>query len=566
MTAAGPPVPGDVLRARRGTAPGDRALTDEASSGAARARRRARRVEAHGVSAAPGWVARLLLGLLGGVALWLAFPGYDVWWLAPVGCAALALATAGARPWVGAAAGLLLGLTWFAPMFTWAATYAGAPAWLAMSLLSALYPAALGALLAGLQRGGAVRPVVGAAAWVLMEWARSVTPFGGFPWARLGFSQADSPMLGAASVVAVTGLGFLIALVGGLLALSVQGARAREGRGWPRMVTPLGAAVVLVVAPALVPRPVSGETLTVAAVQGDIPEGYDRTLSADPGTMLARYTGRTEDLAAGVRSGALPAPDLVLWPEGATDLDPLDPGVGPVAEARIRVATDAVDAPVVLGGLSRRAGAGAAANMVFSYLPDQGLDQTYRKVYLAPFGEVMPLRPLVRHLSPWVDRIEDLVPGERPGVMPVPARDGRPVVLGLAVCFEVAVDRALRDVVIGGAELLVVPTSNAWFGRGDQSVQHLAISRVRAVEYGRSVAHVSNVGVSALIAPDGTVTERTAAFTEATLLARLSLRTEATLAVSTGPWVVPGAAAIVALAAAQPRRSRRQDRTGTHSS
>ena len=150
--------------------------------------------------------------------------------------------------------------------------------------------------------------------------------------------------------------------------------------------------------------------------------------------------------------------------------------------------------------------------------------------------------------------------------VPVPAQEDGPVALGLAVCFEVAVDRAVRDLVSGGAELLVVPTSNAWFGRGDQSVQHLAISRVRAVEYGRSVAHVSNVGVSALIAPDGTVTERTAAFTEATLLARLSLRTEATLAVSTGPWVVPGAAAIVALAAAQPRRSRRQDRTGTHSS
>lgn len=559
MTTARPSVPGEVLGARTGTAPGGRVLSAEPSSGAARERRRARRVDAHGVFRAPAWVARLLLGLLGGVALWLAFPGYDVWWLAPVGCAALALATAGARPWVGAAAGLLLGLTWFAPMFTWASTYAGAPAWLAMSLLSALYPAALGALLSVVQRAGAVRPVVGAAAWVLMEWARSVTPFGGFPWARLGFSQADSPMLGAASVVAVTGLGFLVALVGGLLALSVQQTRAREDRGWPRALAGLGGSVVLILVPAAVPRPVSGETLTVAAVQGDIPEGYDRTLSADPGTMLARYTGRTEDLAARVRSGAVPAPDLVLWPEGATDLDPLDPEVGPVAEARIRAATDAVDAPVVLGGLSRRGGTGAAANMVFSYLPDQGLDQTYRKVYLAPFGEVMPLRPLVRHLSPWVDRIEDLVPGERPGVMPVPvpAQEDGPVALGLAVCFEVAVDRAVRDLVSGGAELLVVPTSNAWFGRGDQSVQHLAISRVRAVEYGRSVAHVSNVGVSALIAPDGTVADRTAPYTRATMLAGLPRRTAPTLSLSTGPWVVPVAAVIVALAGLRTVRPRR---------
>ena len=71
--------------------------------------------------------------------------------------------------------------------------------------------------------------MIGAAAWVLMEWARSVTPFGGFPWARLGFSQADSPMLGAVSLLAVPGLGFLVALAGGLLAVAVQRLMAPGG-------------------------------------------------------------------------------------------------------------------------------------------------------------------------------------------------------------------------------------------------------------------------------------------------------------------------------------------------
>ena len=238
--------------------------------------------------------ARLVLGLMGGVCLWLAFPGHDVWWLAVVGCAGLALATAGATWWAGALSGLLLGLAWFTPMFTWAGTYAGGPAWLAMSVVSALYPAALGALLALLQRAGNIRPLLGAAAWVLMEWARSVTPFGGFPWARLGFSQADSPMLGAVSLVGVPGLGLLIALIGGLLAVALQRFLAPGGRQVGRAAAALVGAVVLVAAPLLVPRPTAGENVTVAAVQGDLPEGFSRTLTAEPGVILDRYADATK--------------------------------------------------------------------------------------------------------------------------------------------------------------------------------------------------------------------------------------------------------------------------------
>lgn len=504
--------------------------------------------------------ARLVLGLLGGVCLWLAFPGHDVWWLAVVGCAGLAVATVGATWWAGALSGLLLGLAWFTPMFTWAGTYAGAPAWLAMSVVSALYPAALGALLALLQRAGRVRPLLGAAAWVLMEWARSVTPFGGFPWARLGFSQADSPMLGAVSLVGVPGLGFLVALTGGLLAVAVQRSQAPGGAQLRLAAVALVGAVALVAAPLLVPRPTAGEPVTVAAVQGDLPEGFSRTLTADPGVMLDRYADATNALAGRVAAGDTAPPDLVVWPEGATDLDPLDPRVGQAATDRIMAAVDAVGAPLLLGGLSQLGGAGAPSNMVFSYLPGYGLDQTYRKVYLAPFGEVMPLRPLLRYLSPWVDRIDDLSAGDGPGVMPVPLGTGRPVDLGLAICFEIVVDRAVRDLVTGGAQLLVVPTSNAWFGDGDQSVQHLAISRVRAVEYGRSVAHVSNVGVSGLITPDGVVHDRSDPYTQATLVGQLPLRTEQTLAVRTGPWVVPAAAFVVVLGLLRMAVAQQQDR------
>lgn len=486
---------------------------------------------------------RLLLAALGGVSLLLAFPGFDVWPLAIVGTLCLALASAGVRLWQGLLAGFLLGLAWYTPMFTWAGTYAGPWPWLAMSAASALYPAALGGLLAVLQRGGTVRPVVGAAGWVLMEYARSVTPFGGFPWGRIAFSQGDSPLLPAVSWVSVLGLGFLVALVGGLLALALQ----RLARG--RTTSALGAAALAVAvtfAPLLIPAPAAGgETVRVAAVQGELPPGFTRTLSADRGSMLQRYLDQTRDLAAAVEAGETAYPDLVVWPEGASDLDPVSPRSGPETVGLVQEVVDAVDAPLLFGATSRTAD-DAPRNMVYQAAPGQGLVGEYQKVYLAPFGEFMPLRPLMRHLSPWVDRIPDWDAGTEVGLMPVTLRDGREVPVGLAICFENVMDQAVRDLALAGAELVVVPTSNAWFGDGNQSVEHLGISRVRAVELGRSVVHISNVGVSALITPDGRVHGRTELFTTDLVEGELPLRTGTTAAVHVGPWV-PLAAALVVL-------------------
>lgn len=476
---------------------------------------------------------RLLLSALGGLGLLLAFPGYDIWPLAIAGTLCLALATAGARWWQGLLAGFVLGLAWYTPMFSWTGTYAGPWPWLAMSVASALYPAALGVLLALLQRGGAVRPVVGAAAWVLMEYARSVTPFGGFPWGRLGFSQGDSPLLGAVSWVSVLGLGFLVALVGGLLARAVQLLVRR--RGLPALVV-AGLATALTFAPLLVPRPMDGESLQVAAVQGELPPDFTRTLSSARGSMLQRYLDQTQGLAGSVAAGETPYPDLVIWPEGASDLDPASARTGEEAVGLIQEVVDEIDAPLLFGATSRTPD-DAPRNMVYQVDPGEGVVGEYQKTYLAPFGEFMPLRPLMRHLSPWVDRIPDWDAGSTPGLLPVSLRDGREIVVGLAICFENVMDQATRDLALGGAELIVVPTSNAWFGDGHQSVEHLGISRVRAVELGRTVVHISNVGVSGLITPDGRVHGQTELFTTDLVQGEVPLRTGTTAAVHVGPWV-----------------------------
>ena len=105
-----------------------------------------------------------------------------------------------------------------------------------------------------------------------------------------------------------------------------------------------------------------------------------------------------------------------------------------------------------------------------------------------------------------------------------------------------------------GADLLVVQTNNATFGFTDESVQQLAMSRLRAVEYGRAVVHISTVGVSALITPDGRTVSSTRLFTPAVLQAALPLRTRTTPATRLGD--LPGWSAGRRRAAAVPPAAR----------
>jgi apolipoprotein N-acyltransferase len=187
-----------------------------------------------------------------------------------------------------------------------------------------------------------------------------------------------------------------------------------------------------------------------------------------------------------------------------------------------------------------------------------------------PFGEYIPYRSFFRTLSSKVDLVRrDFAAGSEVGTL-----DVGPVRAGVAICFEVAYDDLVRDTVRDGADLLVVQTNNATFGYTDEAVQQLAMSRLRAIEHGRAVAHVSTVGVSALIAPDGRELARSGLFTPAVLEATLPRRTQLTLADRLGSWpeaVITGAGLLAALALALGGRNRRGARrlqstaTGAHS-
>ncbi len=511
----------------------------------------------------------VLLALACGVLLVLAFPSTGLWFLAPVAVAALTLATRGRPARTGFVLGLLAGLAFFLPHLHWSGVYVGVLPWAALATLEALFVAALGALLpfAWKAPGGGVGTVVTVTGlWVADEALRGREPFGGFPWGRLAFSQADGPMLALArfggaplvsAAVAASGALLAVAVVSGLRARGRRagGAAADARRPRTRAAGALAAALAVVVAPLLLPGPPAAVGYTqVAAVQGNVPAA-GLEFNAQRRAVLDNHVAATLALAARVRAGTVAAPDLVLWPENASDIDPLR---NPDAAQQIARAADAVGVPLLVGAVLEEP-QGRLSNAAIVWGPDgtagAGPGQRYVKRHPAPFAEYIPYRSFFRAVSSKVDLVrKDFVAGRSVGLLQMGG-----VRVGDVICFEVAYDGLVRDPVRAGADLLVVQTNNATFGYTDESVQQLAMSRLRAVETGRSVVHISTVGVSGLIDADGRVLARSSHFTQETLVARLPLRTAITPAVRLGAWPEGLIAALgLVLVAAAILRSRRR--------
>jgi apolipoprotein N-acyltransferase len=522
---------------------------------------------------APGAVRRRRLpwrtGLAaaGGCALLLAFPGFSLTPLAVLGPAALALAVHRQRARSGLWLGLVLGLAFFVPLLSWTGVYVGSLPWLALAAAEAGYLGLLGAATAVVSRLP-LWPLWTACLWVGQEALRGRWPFGGFPWARLGLSQTSGPLMSLAAYGGVPLVGFAVALVGALLAAAVLALgrlRRRADRAGAERARALRAAAaattgVLAVAVlgALAWLPLPGSSLTaggpaktVAVIQGNVPRaGLD--FNAQRRAVLDDHVQVTLGLAGRVRAGAAPRPDLVIWPENSSDIDPYR---NADAAAQIDRAARAIGAPVLVGAVVDGPGR-FVSNTGIVWDPGTGPGQTYVKRHPVPFAEYIPYRGFFRLFSAKVDLVaRDFRAGTRPGILQV---DGARI--GDVICFEVVDDGLVSDVAHLGAGMLVVQTNNATFGFTDESEQQLAMSRLRAVEHGRSVVIAATSGISAVIAPDGTVVRRSALFTPAAFDLPIAQRTGTTLAdrVRSGPEWALTALGVGAVAVAGIRARRRR--------
>ncbi|MCB5179255.1 apolipoprotein N-acyltransferase [Streptomyces antimicrobicus] len=467
------------------------------------------------------------LAALAGVLLYLSFPPRPLWWLAPFALALLAGALHGRRARAGFGLGLLAGLGFLLPLLVWTGEEVGPVPWLALATVEALFVGLTGLGIALVSRLPAW-PLWAAAVWVAGEALRARVPFGGFPWGKLAYGQADGILTPLVAVGGTPLLGFAVALCGfGLYEL------LRVVRDHPRRATALVAAVT-VAAPlgaALAARPLVSDaaedgTAVAAVVQGNVPRlGLD--FNAQRRAVLDNHARRTLQLAEDVKAGRVPQPDFVVWPENSSDLDPY---TEPDAYAVIDRAVKAVGVPVAIGSVLEPE-TGPLRNTMILWDPVKGPTDTYDKRKIQPFGERIPLRPVVRLFSSDVDRVRrDFGPGTDPGVF---AMNGSRV--GMVTCFEAAFDDAVRSTVRAGAQVIAVPSNNATFGRSQMTYQQLAMDRIRAVEHSRSVLVPVTSGVSAVIRPDGTVVQRTRLFTPDALVAEIPLRSTETPATRLGP-------------------------------
>lgn len=514
------------------------------------------------------WVAlrgqgglRLLAAIAGGVMLYLGYAPATLWMFPMIGLALLAIALAG-RGWKsGAGLGLAFGAAWYVPLISWTGIYVGAVPWLALAITESVLVMPAAALIAVASRLVGNRllwPVIAACLWVASEVLHAYVPFGGFPWGSVAFTQTDGPLLPLAAVTGESGLSFAVALSGfalGVLCLrcwtwsrarlhpsevahdGALGAAPSPPRTSHRIV-PLLSAALLAAVPLLagqaslvaVTSTADAPTAPIAVIQGNVPEpGLE--FNARRRAVLDMHAAETERLAAAVAAGKAQQPAAVIWPENSSDIDPYRNA--DAAEVIDRAAR-AIGVPILVGAVvlagdaGQHDGTGGRIGHVYNqgivWDPVTGPGATYTKREPVPFAEYMPYRSFFRFFSSKVDLVTaDFLPGDKPGNLDVGG-----IAVGDVICFEVVNEGLVRDVVNGGAQVIVVQTNNATFGYTDETYQQQAMGRLRAVEFGRTVLISATSGVSAVIRPDGSVESSIGLFQAGYLLPTVPLLTATT--------------------------------------
>lgn len=477
------------------------------------------------------WLGPLCLTVVGGASLAAAFEPFGLWPLGLIGPALLALAVEDRTPRAAALLGATFGLIFQGLLLLWLAQSMGVGAWVAVVLVQAAWFGALGAAVQLTARlPGA--PFWFATIWTAAETARSSWPFGGLPWGRIGFIVIDTPWQALLPYTGVAGAGFLLALAAALLGRGLTPLSARRRRAL------LGAAAVLALGMLPLVRPwdpAPEASMRVAVVQGDVP-GTGRRLVDHHREVTDNHVRATRRLAAQVAAGAQPLPQLVVWPENSTAVDPVTDSI---ARTAIQDAVDDLGAPILVGGMVGGPKSATVLNQGILWAQTGPTSTRYTKRHPVPFGEYIPLRRYLGGLSPRLAEVpRDMLAGTSSTPLVVAGTK-----VADAICFDVAYDEVLSEQVRNGARLVVVQTSNASFTGTAQLEQQFAMTRVRAVETGRAVAVASTNGVTALIDPSGTVLDRAPLRETAVLTADLPLSATVSPAVRWGTG--PGLGALV---------------------
>ena len=458
-------------------------------------------------------MVRLLVAALAGVALAATCAPWEQRWLLPTAVAAWAVTLHRANWRAALLLGYVFGSAYLLTLTFWMRVV-GIDAWLLIGLAVAGYYAILGMGIALVIKVPGW-PVWAASMWVVVEAAMSAWPLGGFPWSRLAWTAADTPLTVWLPWVGASGVSLLAALLGLTLAWLIIEIRRKPAA----TLTTTLALLVLLSVPLLV-RPASLKpdwttgrpTVRVAAVQGNVPgEGDD--LVAHHRQVTRNHVEATVELGRRVAAGQTERPDFVIWPENATAVDPFSDAE---TNRGIEAAVAAVRVPVLIGAIVDGARPDEVLNQGITWWPGSGPGDRYTKRHPVPFGEYIPLRRWLTGLQ--IGRLKliprDMAPGSRTRPLNVNGTQVADI-----ICFDIAFDDAITSQVKAGAQLVAVQTSNAMFINTSQLEQQFAISRLRAMETGRTVVVAATNGISGVIGPDGAVHQAATPRTTAVVVA-----------------------------------------------
>ena len=489
----------------------------------------------------PFWLKALVCTFYGAL-LSAAFPPVGAWFLA---AGLIVLFVLVARSTVRGAFGLgfWFGVGFFAAHLFWLPNSLSSPnlfgpvAWIIyppIVLIEGVFWGSVTGLSRSMGRRGVGTLLALPALWLLMEWARTQGPLA-FPWGSLGYLWLGTPLAQAADISGSYGLSLFTLVVAALFAVPF----VLTGNRWnSRALLPLAGVALLVGGVWGYGLFRLNQTPPTPDRQALLVQGNTDPLGRAQGetTDLDIYTELTADAFATLEA---PLPDLVVWPEGAII------GGGATVEGmageqtRLRVEESAGDAAVIAGAsIAETTAAGRQFFNAVYGLEDANVTGRYDKVYLVPFGELLPfyqpLRPAFDTVYGWFNLA---------AVTRTAGQTFNPISTGVAtvapyICYESVFPQVARSMVAQGAEVLVNISNDAWFGRGGGAEQHFEMGTMRAIETRRYLLRAGNDGITAVVDPQGRTLQRLERFVPATLVADYATSDVLTPYVLYGDWLI----------------------------
>lgn len=467
---------------------------------------------------------QIIAVVLSALLMWASFPPLNWGFLvfgapAPLLWALRRVSTAREAGWLG----FLFGLVFYGLLLVWIFVL-GAIAWVPLTIVMALWAAGY-ALVMYLARTWSPWRwwLVAIGGWAMWEFLRARFPLGGFPWGSVGYPIGTlSWPRGAAQWVGASGWGVVVVGVAAGIVLMFDEEHDRRPLELSASV-----AVVLSLLGALFAPDANGTPIDVAIVQGNSP--CPRVHCENEKVRI--YTSHMS-LTNLIEPGSV---DLVVWGEDSFGGD-----VNPTFNGDVRrdmgAQAERIGAYLIAGG-TRPGEPGTFLNYNVLFDPSGEIIGEYLKRHGVPFGEYVPFRKLLQFIPQLSAVPNDMQPGDGPVVFPISVPEGSGL-FGSVISFEGAFSREIRSEVTAGAQMVVVATNEASYGRGAASDQLIGMVRMSAASLGVDIVHAAVTGRSTIIRADGSVTRQTDLFKEDLLRGRVHLQvSRRTVFAVAGDWL-----------------------------